>query len=204
MFHAAALTLGDVSRTVSRNASSAIADKNISRRVPRGRGLNRFSLHRLVREDPLRLSDEPLDQPRRSGQRGRTKATPGAAGAVRAQFFTIGIIAYASGPVKKKRICGDVRDSGSEAGRGTPTVNCQAHKRSTPMSQRAATIESLPMAFEMVKAMQADGLGWGEIGLSSPTHHSNLATFARQDFLSSLRAPAVVTRTHRPGRKRWT
>lgn len=30
------------------------------------------------------------------------------------------------------------------------------------MSQRAATIESLPMAFEMVKAMQADGLDWGE------------------------------------------
>jgi hypothetical protein len=25
-----------------------------------------------------------------------------------------------------------------------------------------ATIESLPMAFEMVKAMQADGLDWGE------------------------------------------
>ena len=30
------------------------------------------------------------------------------------------------------------------------------------MSQRAATIESLPMAFEVVKAMQADGLEWGE------------------------------------------
>jgi len=30
------------------------------------------------------------------------------------------------------------------------------------MSQRAATIESLPVAFEMVKAMQADGLEWGE------------------------------------------
>ena len=30
------------------------------------------------------------------------------------------------------------------------------------MPQRAATIESLPMAFEMVKAMQADGLDWGE------------------------------------------
>ena len=25
-----------------------------------------------------------------------------------------------------------------------------------------ATIESLPMAFEMVKAMQAEGLDWGE------------------------------------------
>ena len=30
------------------------------------------------------------------------------------------------------------------------------------MSQRAATIESLPVAFEMVKAMQADGLDWSE------------------------------------------
>lgn len=30
------------------------------------------------------------------------------------------------------------------------------------MSQQAATIESLPMAFEFVKAMRADGLDWGE------------------------------------------
>ena len=30
------------------------------------------------------------------------------------------------------------------------------------MPQHAATIESLPMAFEMVKEMQADGLEWGE------------------------------------------
>jgi putative transposase len=30
------------------------------------------------------------------------------------------------------------------------------------MSQRTATITSLPMAFEFVKAMQADGLDWGE------------------------------------------
>ena len=30
------------------------------------------------------------------------------------------------------------------------------------MSQRAATIESLPVAFEMVKAMQADNLEWAE------------------------------------------
>lgn len=30
------------------------------------------------------------------------------------------------------------------------------------MSQRTATIESLPMAFEVVKAMQADGLEWDE------------------------------------------
>ena len=30
------------------------------------------------------------------------------------------------------------------------------------MPQHAATIESLPMAFAMVKEMQADGLEWGE------------------------------------------
>src|ERR1700689_2724208 len=30
------------------------------------------------------------------------------------------------------------------------------------MPQRAATIESLPAAFEVVKAMQAQGLDWGE------------------------------------------
>ena len=30
------------------------------------------------------------------------------------------------------------------------------------MPQQAATIESLPRAFEVVKAMQADGLEWGE------------------------------------------
>jgi len=30
------------------------------------------------------------------------------------------------------------------------------------MSQRTATITSLPMAFEIVKAMRADGLDWGE------------------------------------------
>ena len=30
------------------------------------------------------------------------------------------------------------------------------------MPQRAATIESLPMAFEFVKTMRADGLEWGE------------------------------------------
>ena len=30
------------------------------------------------------------------------------------------------------------------------------------MSQRTATIESLPMTFEVVKAMRADGLEWGE------------------------------------------
>jgi Transposase, Mutator family len=35
-------------------------------------------------------------------------------------------------------------------------------KKEHPMPQRAATIESLPAAFEVVKAMQADWLHWGE------------------------------------------
>ena len=30
------------------------------------------------------------------------------------------------------------------------------------MPRRTATIEGLPMAFEVVKEMQADGLEWGE------------------------------------------
>jgi len=30
------------------------------------------------------------------------------------------------------------------------------------MSRRTATIESLPMAFDYVKAMQGEGMGWGE------------------------------------------
>ena len=38
----------------------------------------------------------------------------------------------------------------------------QSPQRITPTSQRAATIESLPMAFEVVKAIEADGLEWGE------------------------------------------
>jgi hypothetical protein len=38
----------------------------------------------------------------------------------------------------------------------------QSPQRSTPTSQRTATIESLPMAFEVVKAIEADGLEWGE------------------------------------------
>ena len=46
--------------------------------------------------------------------------------------------------------------------RGTPCGYARATNRSTPMSQRTATIESLPMAFEVVKAMRADGLEWGE------------------------------------------
>ncbi len=42
------------------------------------------------------------------------------------------------------------------------------------MPQRAATIESLPAAFEVVKAMQADGLDWGEgylFALTVPSGH---------------------------------
>ena len=49
------------------------------------------------------------------------------------------------------------------------------------MPQRAATIESLPMAFEVVKAMQADDLEWGEseetftLTLSNPTGAAGLS-----------------------------
>ena len=56
---------------------------------------------------------------------------------------------------------GDVRDSVSGEEGGTPTVAAK-HITEPPMSQRTATITSLPMAFEIVKAMQADGLDWGE------------------------------------------
>src|SRR5579872_4112073 len=57
---------------------------------------------------------------------------------------------------------GDVRVSVSGTKRGTPLWLSKAAQRSTPMSQQAATITSLPMALAMVKAMQADGLEWGE------------------------------------------
>src|SRR6476620_11592691 len=57
---------------------------------------------------------------------------------------------------------GDVTDSVSGAERGTPLWLIKAQRRSTPMPQRAATIVSLPMAFEVVKAMQGDNLEWGE------------------------------------------
>ncbi len=36
------------------------------------------------------------------------------------------------------------------------------------MSQRAATITSLPMAFAVVKAMQADGLDWEKLSAAGP------------------------------------
>lgn len=52
------------------------------------------------------------------------------------------------------------------------------------MSQRAATIQSLPMAFEVVKAMQADNLDWGE----------DYRPFARQalaDIIEDQMAAAV-------------
>src|SRR5579883_1640561 len=57
---------------------------------------------------------------------------------------------------------GDVRGSVSGEEGGTPTCDYQDTNGAPPMSQRAATITSLPMAFEVVKAMQADGLEWGE------------------------------------------
>ena len=44
------------------------------------------------------------------------------------------------------------------------------------MPQHAATIESLPMALEVVKEMQADGLEWGEgwRGSAAPARASGL------------------------------
>ncbi len=49
------------------------------------------------------------------------------------------------------------------------------------MSQRAATIECLPMAFRVVKQMQADDLEWGEGCLPSPTaRHCLQGTDARR------------------------
>ncbi len=52
------------------------------------------------------------------------------------------------------------------------------------MSQRAATIESLPKAFEMVKAMQADGLEWGE-------DYRPLARQALAEIIESQMARAI-------------
>ena len=59
--------------------------------------------------------------------------------------------------------------------RGTPSGYPTTKSRSTPMPQRAATIERLPMAFEVVKAMQTDGLEWGKgyrpLGRLAPVPH---------------------------------
>ena len=52
------------------------------------------------------------------------------------------------------------------------------------MSQRAATITSLPMAFEIVKAMQADGLEWGE-------GYRPLGRQALEEIIEDLMATAV-------------
>jgi len=52
------------------------------------------------------------------------------------------------------------------------------------MSQRAATITSLPMAFEVVKAMQADGLDWGE-------GYRSLGRQALEEIIEDLMAAAV-------------
>jgi putative transposase len=52
------------------------------------------------------------------------------------------------------------------------------------MSQRTATITSLPMAFEVVKAMQADGLDWGE-------GYRPLGRQALEDIIEDQMAAAV-------------
>src|ERR1700747_368000 len=64
--------------------------------------------------------------------------------------------------VNRQPAAGYVRDSVSGEEGGTPTCDCQDTNGAPPMSQRAATITSLPMAFEVVKAMQGEGLEWGE------------------------------------------
>ena len=75
------------------------------------------------------------------------------------------------------------------------------------MSQRTATIESLPMAFEVVKAMRADGLEWGE-GYR-PLGRQALAEIiqgrmaeAVDDWLDSLDGSAMRDRPCHPGRLR--
>ena len=55
----------------------------------------------------------------------------------------------------------------------TPAVD-QGPQEEHPMPQRAATIESLPAAFEVVKAMQAQGPGLGR-GLSAACLQKALA-----------------------------
>jgi hypothetical protein len=46
--------------------------------------------------------------------------------------------------------------------KGTPLWLSKSAQGSNLMSQQAAPITRLAMAFEMVKAMQAEGLEWGE------------------------------------------
>src|SRR5262245_11874568 len=77
MFHAAPLTLGDVSRTVSRNDPSVISNRMLRIFGPRGSRSEPPCDHGPARNDSAR-----------SGE------------AVRAQVFTVGILPYASGPVK--------------------------------------------------------------------------------------------------------
>ena len=49
-----------------------------------------------------------------------------------------------------------------QAGTGYSLWLSNSHEQEHPMPQRTATIESLPIAFALVKEMQADGLEWGE------------------------------------------
>ena len=60
------------------------------------------------------------------------------------------------------------------------------------MPQRTATIESLPMAFALVKEMQADGLEWGE----------GYRSLGRAALLSATSASARVPASPRRGPRR--
>jgi hypothetical protein len=62
------------------------------------------------------------------------------------------------------------------------------------MSQRAATIVSLPMAVEVVKAMQVDNLDWGED--YRPFSRQALAEIIEDQMGDSLCPPMVVGAVH--------
>ena len=57
------------------------------------------------------------------------------------------------------------------------------------MSPQAAMITSLPMAFEMLKSMQDEGLEWGE-GYRPPGRQVVAATSSRLPLRSMLTWPA--------------
>jgi hypothetical protein len=52
---------------------------------------------------------------------------------------------------------------------------------------QAATIKSLPRAFQMMKAMQADGVEWGE-------DYRQAAAAALQDILHGRMASSILSR----------
>ncbi len=63
------------------------------------------------------------------------------------------------------------------------------------MPQRTETIESLPMAFEVVKQMQADGLEWGE-------GYRPLGRRALAEIIEGRMAEAPASSRRRPDSRR--